>query len=375
MAVVKFTALSWECDKPQTYIDHIQQFHEKFKELGIIHIPKPTDIDFSVNNTSKVYLTGVVGNNNTRYDICSFVYKLPKGDGTINYSEPDIYNVQLIDSFSPKPYDVYIKITWQTYKSSYSSVVARGYDFCNSIEISREDNFNNNINRPTFNGSQIYYSSYVSNASYYSGIKSLIEGDTIMSLTPDGLVVLHGLHTLNEGRSSGTGGPRFLTNFILNIQNDGVIGVYDNSVNVDFGTTNYGSTTLSTTYKCCYNYKYCALNNNYLSYDRPIGVTPYPFTDVPNNALGELQGLPCYSMDKKQNVVETYQLYTFQRGITTGEHDYVVYREGKVLKRQLLIQELNSMTPQTSGTWSTTFTDYNREYGYIIEYAPLINLE
>lgn len=370
MAVVKFTPLAWKCDDAQSILDHIQQFHEKFKEVGVIHVPKDTDTDFT--DTSIVNFFNTVSSILSTRTICTFYYKLPKGDGSINYSPPDADGVQEIVSFSPKPYDLYIKMVWRLTKSSYISTVSRCNDLDCYIQLSRADDFENSVTRPSFSTSMFYYSSYGNNG-HYNGTTPSILAESVISLTPDGLVVLHGLYNLNTGRAYGYGGPRMLMQFVINVQDDGVISIYDVDYNINYNTTDYGS-AFSGSHKYCYNYKIYDLTNYVRSYSRNVNVTPFPFTDIPNYVHGELQGLPCYSLNKNDMVVETYNVYAFGRGLPTGDNDFYVYRDGKVLKRILYAQELNSMTPSTSGTWSTTAKDYNREYGHIIEYAPMINV-
>ena len=46
MAVVKYMPKPWQMDNFTSVKEHIQQFYEKFEEVGMIHVPKTTDPNF-----------------------------------------------------------------------------------------------------------------------------------------------------------------------------------------------------------------------------------------------------------------------------------------------------------------------------------------
>lgn len=374
MAVVKYTPLEWQMNNMESIRNHIKQFHEKIQEVGVKHLVKDTDVDLDTFVfTFPATLDGYSWN---RWDMCSFTYKLPKGDGTINYTEPDEYGVQEIESFSPKPYDVYLRFRWGVHKTYYRSPNNENRGMCLSvvIEISREDNFTFNITRPTIQAGQIQVASYGTTDAWGGYVK--IENESVISFTPDGLKILHGMYTNENGvRNVGYLSPRMVIETTINIHDDGTISIYSLSNTLDSGSSYYNA-TLGSSHKCNYNYTFYALNGGTTSYNtsQSIQSTPFPFSDLKNVVYGEIQFLPCYSTNHRSEIIETNQTVTLQRGLSGGEHEIIMYRNGKILKRQMYVNNLSSATPQAGGTWSTTWTDYNREYGHIIEYAPYVNL-
>lgn len=373
MAVVKFTPLEWQMNNVVKIRNHIKQFHEKLQEVGVTHIEKTTD----VNLDEFEYTFPDIQDNYSwsRWELCSFIYKLPKGDGTINYTQPNEFGIKEIESFSPKPFDLYLKIKWGINKSYYRSPnnENRGMVLSVIIEVSRKDNFEENITRPIFYAGQLQGSMY-GTPDCYAGIVK-IENDSIISYTPDGLKIMHGMYTNEVGvRNYGYMSPRMLIETTINIHDDGTISIYSLSNSIDSGSSYYS--TLSNSYKCNYNYTYFALNNGVSTYNssQSIQSSPYPFTDLKNVVYGEIQFLPCYATNHKSDIIETNQTVTLQRGLSGGEHNVIIYRNGEVLNRVMYINNLSSATPHSGGTWSTNWVEYNREYGHIIEYAPYVNL-
>ena len=373
MAVVRFMPKPWQMNDFASVKEHIKQFYEKFEELGMIHVPKTTDPNFETLADTRP--TTSVNNGNWEYfDICEKYFQFPKGDGTINYSEPDEHGIYRIESFSPHNVDLYIKIRFFFRKISYNrpNTGSRGFCLDTEIIIDRLGEFMPNVTYPTWNSFTYYDMSGWGAGSGYQGIVNII-GESVLSLTPDGLIVLHGLHTTNASRNMMCGGPRNLMQFVVNIHSDGTVGIYNNSVQLNCAGSDYsGDLVTNNNYKCCYNFISYKTNHRTDYYTRPVSVTPYPFTDVPNNAQGFIQGLPCYYLDHQSNIIESHQVYTFLRGLVSGDNPFIVWRNGKPLHRTLYIQDQNGMTPSYAGGFTATWATYNREYGHIIEEAPLI---
>lgn len=374
MAVVKYTPLEWQMNNMTSIRNHIKQFHEKLQEVGVSHIAMDTDVD--LDTFSFTFPATLNDYNWSRWDMCNFIYKLPKGDGSINYSEPDEYGVKEIVSFSPKPYDIFLNIRWGITKVYYRApnTENRGMVLSVIIEVSRENNFNLNITRPRINAGQLQGSMYGTTDAWGGYVK--IENESVISFTPDGLKILHGMYTNESGvRNYGNTSPRMIIETTINVHDDGTISIYSLSNSIDSSSSFYNA-TLERSYKCNYNYTFYALNGGTTTYNtsQSIQSTPFPFNDLKNVVYGEIQFLPCFSTNHKSEIIETNQTLTLQRGLMGGEHDIIMYRNGEVLKRKMYVNNLSSATPQSGGTWSTTLTDYNREYGHIIEYAPYVNL-
>lgn len=371
MAVVKFVPKPWQMNDFTSVKEHIQQFYEKFEELGMIHIPKTTDPNFETL-ANPMPMTTIDNTTWTKYNIATKTYKFPKGDGTINYSEPDEHGISRIESFSMPDVDLYIKVTFQFTRTVYRTpnVGNRGFALNVLFELDRLGEFLPGVTYPTWDS--FMYCSWWGSTGPYNGTVVVI-AESVMSLTPDGLVVLHGLNHQNNNKYYMCGGPKNLVQFVLHINKDQTVGVYTTDGDYDCSSSSYdGSDVSSNNWKMCYNYINYKLNGRVDYYTRPVGFTPYPLTDVPNNVQGFIQGLPCYRLNHQNNIIESNMVFTFYRGLTSGDNQFVVWRDGKQLYRTLYIQDQNTMTPSNSGQWTGTWSSYNREYGHIIEEAPLI---
>ncbi len=369
MAVVKYTPIPWQMDDFNSIKAHIEQFHTKMKEVGLKHIIQETDV---VDWTKLIQPTiqSKSNNYNEFIPICSFVYQMPKGTGEVNFSEPDTHGAVEIVSYSPNlTTNLYIRVEWGYSRSVYSTPNTnnRGMVLCTNIDISRNLDFQSSAGNPNFRGTKSYYSTWGSSTGINGTIRVI--QDSVITLTREGLTILHGMYENSTGRINTFGSPRNVCQFSITVNDDQSVTVYHPPV-YDTGSTNRDG-TLSGAYKCSYNmvvYK----TSGFTTYYTRSPLTSFPFNDLSVDVNGQLQGLNTYTMNDQNDACVNDNIYSHMRSGKDGDQVFYCFYRGVLTKRIVYIQETNSMTPNANTT-STTITDYNREYSHTIEYAQSIN--
>lgn len=369
MAVVKYTPIPWQMDDFDSIKAHIKQFHEKLQEVGLLYIPGEEPIDFET--LTQPTLPTAYSNTFPTYDICGTVYKMPKGTGEVNFSEPDSDGAVSVVSTSPiLNTDLFLLFTWRYFKSTpdpQTSNGNRGYSLEVNVSVSRQSDFLSANPTLDFVGSFKYYMDGRSNA--INGTITILN-DSVMTLSREGLTILHGMHKKDVGNLYTSGSPRSLCQMCLTIESDQTVNVFRPFTYYTSSTTSTNG-TLSQARKSGYDYSRLTNNNTAQHWTRPR-IAEFPFDNISVRVNNQPRGLNCYGLDSQNNITVNDNVYGFMRGNPNGDNEFYCYYRGRLVKRVIYFEEHNSMTPNA---WTSldTFIEYNREYGHIIEYAPLIN--
>lgn len=370
MAVVKYTPIPWQMNDFGSIKDHIKQFHEKLQEVGLRYIPGDAPIDFET--LTQPTLPTAVSVTFPTYDICSTIYKMPKGTGEVNFSEPDSDGAVSVVSSSPiLNTDLFLKFTWRYFKSTYNPNTAkgnRGFSLIVGVSVSRQSGFLSGSQIIDFGGSFQYYTDW-GLADVINGTVSILS-DSVISLSREGLTILHGMHKTDGGNSYTYGSPRNLCQICLTVESDQTVNIFRPFI-YNTPASGQANGTLSQALKSGYDYSRLTNNNTAQHWTRPR-IADFPFNNISVQVNNQPRGLNCYGLDSQNNITVNDNVYGFMRGNPNGYNEFYCYYRGRLVKRVIHFDEYNSMTPN-AWTTSSSYNEYNREYGHIIEYAPLIN--
>ncbi len=369
MAVVKYTPIEWQMDNLDSIRQHVKQFHEKLQEVGLRYI----QIGDTPINFETLPVTMITGTSTTysEKEFVSITYKMPKGTGDITYTAPDESGAVSVDSFSPiLSTDLYLRFNWCIGKANYISPTTNtGCCLTVNLQVCRDLDFITGLTATSI-ASQLWTAvAHGTTANNRSGSTSII-GDSVISLSREGLNIIHGLHK-TLGGLYGSASPRTIIQLSITVTDDQNINIHTPNNRYEWGSTIRGAGTLNEAFKVAYSLQTFDSYNIPRSFTRP-NTTNFYFRDINKyNSNGQVQLMNCYVIDGSGLFHTNPNLYSLVRSELSGDIQVNCYYNNMVVNRTIFIHLDNPMTPGASTT-SATYIDYNREYGHILEYAPMV---